>query len=151
MQEYYSIVFLVLMFAQEHLKGMLATLLCFLVVTTNTWATIYLESLGYTYYEAYMFYEAIVFSFSMFILNHKIGVVLCLVSFVSFVLNTGGYLLPNTAFYRWYYSNYGLLNTLLLEMLVFACITSSKIKPALVGIANRLIKGKNDVVHNTTR
>ena len=146
MQEYYSIMFLVLMFAQEHMKGVLATLVCFIVVTTNTWVTIYIESLGYTYYEAYMFYEAIVFSFSIFILNHKIGVVLCIVSFIAFTLNTGGYLLPETKFYRWYYEHYKLVNGLLLESLIVVCITSSKIRPVLNKLNDKLLnlKGKSE-------
>ena len=131
MEEYYSILFLILMCLQEHVKGFLATVLCFIMITASSYVTVYLESQGYSYYEAYIIYETIVFFFAMGLINHRIGLVLCIVSFTSCMVNAGGVFIPESKFYQWYYFNYNLLSVLMLEILVAVCIASSKIKPII--------------------
>lgn len=140
MEEYYSILFLILMCLQEHVKGFLATVLCFIMITASSYVTVYLESQGYSYYEAYIIYETIVFFFAMGLINHRIGLVLCIVSFTSCIVNAGGVFIPESKFYQWYSLNHNIVSVILLEVLVWVCITSSKIKPIIVRGTLRLKK-----------
>lgn len=129
MEDYYSIVFFLLIFVQDHFKGMFSTLLCFLTVKLNVTVTLYLQSIGCSYYEAYMFYEAIVFAVSIFLLGCKLGVILCVISVTAFFFNFIGYLTPNGSFYQGYYSSYNLIQIILFEVLVWGCLINSRLKP----------------------
>lgn len=143
MEGYYSILFLILMCLQEHVKGFLATVLCFIMITVNSYVAFYLESIGYSYYEAYIIYETIVFFFALGLINHRIGLVLCIVSFSSCMINAGGLFMPETRFYQWYSWNYNLVSVFMMEILVWVCITSSKIKPIIVR-GNIVVKNQLD-------
>jgi len=131
MEDYYSVVFFLLIFLQDHFKGFLTTLTCFVMVKTNLAVTAYLQMIGCTYYEAMMFYEAIVFAFSIFLIGCRLGVMLCVVSTISFTLNFIGYLSPNGLFYQWYYTSYNTINIVMFEILVWACLINSRLKPYL--------------------
>lgn len=145
MEEYYSILFLILMCLQEHVKGFLATVLCFIMITASSYVTVYFESHGYSYYEAYIIYETIVFFFAMGLINHRIGLVLCIVSFTSCMINAGGVFIPESKFYQWYSLNYNIVSVLLLEVLVWVCITSSKIKP-IIARGTLIVKNRLDKI-----
>ena len=129
MEDYYSVVFFLLIFIQDHIKGLFSTVICFATVKLNIIATLYLQKIGCSYYEAMMFYEAIVFAVSIFLLGCRLGVILCVTSGTAFFINFIGYLTPNGVFYQWYYSSYGVLQIILFEVLVWGCLINSRLKP----------------------
>lgn len=129
MEEYYSFVFFLLIFLQDHLKGFLSTIVCFLMVKLNTIGAAYLQMLGCSYYEAYMFYEAIVFAVSIFLLGCRLGVILCIVSAISFFVNAVGAFMYDTDFYQWYYQSYSIINIAMFELLVWVCLINSRLNP----------------------
>lgn len=146
MEDYYSTVFFLLLFLQDQFKGFMTTLVCFVMVKASTLGVVYLQMIGCTYYEACMFYEAIVFSCSIFLLGCRVGGVLCIVSGVAFFFNFIGYLAPNGDFYKWYYSSYSTVNVILFEVLVWTCLINSRVKPYLLKI--NMSRRTPDVVDN---
>ena len=129
MEDYYSVVFFLLIFMQDHLKGFLCTVTCFMMVKLNAFFAANMQFIGFTYYESYMFYEALVFAVSIFLLGSRLGVILCVTSVTAFFINFIGYLTPNGIFYQWYYSSYGVLQIILFEVLVWGCLINSRLKP----------------------
>ncbi len=130
--DYYDVVFFVVIFLQEHVKDFLSTLMCFLMSYLSMLVVPYLMiTYGYDFYMAAMFYEALFFFLSVFLVGSKVGVILCITTGAGFFVNFIGYLVPNGDFYQWYRSSYGALNLILFEVLVWACIANSRLKPLI--------------------
>ena len=129
-ENYYSALFFIFIFIQEHVKDSLSTVMCFLMSYLSVDTIFILTSqYGYDFYSAAMFYEAMFFSVSIFLLGSKVGVILCITTFFGFMVNFIGYVVPNGDFYSWYKTSYGTLNVILFEILVWACIVNSRLKP----------------------
>lgn len=130
MEDYYASIFFLLIFLQDQFKGFLTTIVCLIITKVNILGVVYLQDLGFTFYESCMFYEALVFMLSIYLIGCRIGVILCLVSVFSFFLNFIGYLIQeHNNFYIWYYQSYGILNIILFEVLVWGCLINSRLKP----------------------
>lgn len=134
--DYYNIVFFVGMLLQEHFKDFVSTLLCFLMSVIGVPSLDYIQSLGFGYWEAGMFFEAGFFCLSIFLIGTKIGWILFTVTTISFFVNFIGYLVPAGEFYTWYADHYGAINIILFEILVWACIVNSRLKPYLEKLNN---------------
>ncbi len=129
---YYDIVFFVVIFLQEQIKDFISTVVCFFMSFLSLYVITYgMITYGYDFYMAAMFYEALFFFLSVFLIGSKVGVILCITTGVGFFVNFIGYLVPNGDFYQWYRSSYGALNLILFEVLVWACIANSRLKPLI--------------------
>ncbi len=129
---YYDIVFFVVIFLQEQIKDFISTVVCFFMSFLSLYVITYgMITYGYDFYMAAMFYEALFFFLSVFLVGSKVGVILCITTGVGFFVNFIGYLVPNGDFYQWYRSSYGTLNLILFEVLVWACIANSRLKPLI--------------------
>ncbi len=141
---YYEIIFFVLLFAQEHFKDFVSTICCLLMSYLSESVPLYfMVNYDCTYYEAVMFYEAIVYCFSIMILGSRIGVMLCWVSSISFFVNAVGCFMPLHSFYVYYKETYVFWNVLMFEILVWTCLINSKWKPHIVKF-DKSIKQKID-------
>ena len=147
MEDYYASIFFLLIFLQDQFKGFITTVVCLIMAKSSAFGIAYLQSVGCSFYEACMFYEAIVFSVSIFLIGCRVGVILCVVSVISFFLNFVGYLLPEQgSFYQWYYHGYGFLNIILFEVLVWTCLINSRVKPYILKI--NMSRRTSNVVDN---
>lgn len=118
------------MFIQDHVKDFLSTVMCFLMSYLSIDAIVIFSTVyGYDFYSSAMFYEAIFFFLSVFLIGSKVGVILCITTFTGFFINFIGYMTPTGDFYIWYKDSYGLLNVIMFEILVWACIVNSRLKP----------------------
>lgn len=128
---YYNCVLFIVMFLQEQVKDFLSTVVCFLMSLLGAFCITYINSYGFTFYEAAMLYEALVASSCIVLglISCKTGLIVFTVSCVSFFVNFVGYWLPNGEFYFWYKSSYGYINIILFEVLVWSCIANSRLKP----------------------
>lgn len=143
---YYNTVLFIIIFLQEQVKDFVSTVVCFFMSVFGALCIKHLQAIGCTFYEATMFYEAIVmFSCILFwIIKSRIGFIVFIVSIISFFINFIGYLTPNGQFYTWYYSCYGYLNIIMFEILVWVCIINSRLKPYI----NRFISYIDDIINN---
>lgn len=128
--DYYDVVFFAVIFLQEHIKDFISTVVCFLMSYTSMLLIPFIMiNYGYDFYSSAMFYEAIFFFLSVFLIGSKVGVILCITTFTGFFINFIGYMTPTGDFYIWYKDSYGLLNVIMFEILVWACIVNSRLKP----------------------
>lgn len=134
--DYYDCVFFVGIFLQEHIKDSLTTVMCFLMSYLGIPAIDYLQYLGCGFWEAGMYFEGLFFCISIFLIGTKIGWILFTVTTISFFVNFIGYLVPAGEFYMWYAEHYGVINIILFEILVWACIVNSRLKPYLEKLNN---------------
>jgi len=141
---YYEVVFFVLIFAQEHIKDFISTVSClFMSFLSETVPLYFMTEYNCTYYEAVMFFEALVFFFSVLIIGSRIGVMLAVVSCISFFVNFVGYWIPLHEFYIYYQETYVFWNVLFFEILVWTCLINSRFAPHIKKM-DVLIKTKVD-------
>lgn len=137
-ENYYSIMLFSVIFLQEHFKDLLSTVVCFLMSYLSIITIEYFTGFGYDFYSSAMFYEAIFFSLSVFLLGSKVGVILFITTFVGFMFNFVGYIIPKEDFYLWYKDSYGLINIVMFEVLIWGCIANSRLKPHLIRMNNTI-------------
>lgn len=137
-ENYYSVILFSVIFLQEHIKDLLSTVACFLMSYLSLITIKYFMTLGYDFYTSAMFYEALFFSASIFLLGSKVGVILYITTFTGFMFNFVGSIMPEGDFYFWYKDSYGLLNIILFEVLIWGCIANSRLKPYLIKMNNNI-------------
>lgn len=141
---YYEVVFFVLIFAQEHVKDFISTLSCLLMSFLSEAIPLYfITEYNCSYYEAVMFFEAMVFFFSVLIIGSSIGVMLAITSCISFFVNFIGYWIPFHEFYVYYRDTYIFWNILVFEILVWCCLLNSRFAPNIKKM-DSLLKNKID-------
>ena len=141
---YYEVVFFVLIFAQEHVKDFISTLSCLLMSFLSEAIPLYfITKYNCSYYEAVMFFEALVFFFSVLIIGSSIGVMLAITSCISFFVNFIGYWIPLHEFYVYYRDTYIFWNILVFEILVWCCLLNSRFAPSIKKM-DTFVKNKVD-------
>lgn len=137
---YYDCVLFIGILLQEQFKDFVSTVLCFLMSYSNQIIIPSLQAYFYTidpstpvydFYLSAIIYEMFFFSVGVLLINSKIGWVLMLVSFISAVVNMVGIFLTDSEFYTWYQKSYGVMNIIMFEVLVWACIVNSRLRPYL--------------------
>lgn len=136
--DYYNTVFFVALLLQEHIKDFLSTLVCFFMSSCGSLIINFYQTLGCTYWEAAMFFEASLFCVSIFLIGTRLGWFLFFITFTAFIINFVGYLTPSGGFYEWYKSSYGLINILMFEILFWACIVNSKLKTPIQNLNTKI-------------
>ena len=129
--DYYDVVFLIALFLQEHFKDFLSTLVCFFMSAFGKTVILLYQSWGLSYWESTMFFEATLFFLSIFLIGTRIGWILFFVTLTAFFVNFVGYWMPKGEFYVWYAEHYGVMNIIMFEVLVWACIVNSRLRPYL--------------------
>ena len=144
--DYYNCVLFLVLFLQEHVKDFISTLVCFLMSTLSVLLADLIIQQGFTFFEAVMLYEAgIAFSCVLLgLLGCRIGLILFTVSCTAFFINFVGYCIPDGELYQLYKQSYGYLNVILFEILVWACIVNSRLKPYIEEYITKLTPSKEE-------
>ena len=141
---YYEVVFFVLIFAQEHIKYFISTVSCLIMsFLSGTVPLYFMTEYNCTYYEAVMFFEALIFFLSVLIIGSRIGVMLAVVSCIAFFINFIGYWVPLHEFYIYYQETYVFWNVLFFEILVWTCLINSRFSHSIKKM-DTFVKNKID-------
>lgn len=128
---YYEILFFVLLWVQDELKGFVATSFCLVMTLTNKLIIPPLSEYLGNFYEAALVVDFIFFCISFFIISTAIGWILMITMFVSIVFNIIPFIITSDTVYNFYIKLYPVVNVLLFEVLVWACVTTTVIYPYL--------------------
>ena len=132
MMPYYEILFFVLLLLQDEIKGVVVTSFCFVMALSNNYFTPILEMHeSINYFESFLIVDFVFFVFSFFIIYSTLGWIIMITMFFSIILNMLALIVPAGDYYNWYMKVYPFLNVVLFEVLVYICITKSKIYPWL--------------------
>jgi len=132
MVEYYTLLFIIFAFIQDEVKGVLSSLICFLMIYFIDPFYLYFQTLGFSFYEIMIFYDILFFTVALFFMGSRVGNTLLIVMSVSIILNIVGHLTPKSGFYEMFKNNYTLLNVILFEVLLYMSFTSTIVYPWLV-------------------
>ena len=127
--DYYDCVLFVVILLQEHVKDFLSTVVCFLMSYSSQIIIPILMQQGYDFYSSAILYESIFFCIGIFLIGSKVGWILVMVCFGGVLFNLVGVFLSGSEFYSNYQKSYGVFNIIMFEILVWACIANSRIKP----------------------
>jgi len=132
MVEYYTLLFIIFAFIQDEVKGVLSSLICFLMIYFIDSFYTYFEVLGFSFFEIMIFYDILFFTIALFFMGSRVGNTLLIVMSMSIILNIVGHLTPKSDFYELFKNNYTLLNVILFEVLLYVSFTSTIVYPWLV-------------------
>jgi len=128
---YYEILFFVLLLLQDEIKGVVVTSFCFVMTLSNSFIAPLLRNEYINFFESFLIVDFVFFVFSFFIIYSTLGWIIMITMFFSIILNMLALIVPAGDYYNWYMKVYPFLNVVLFEVLVYICITKSKIYPWL--------------------
>lgn len=127
---YYALIFFLLALIQDEIKGVISSILCFLMITLSGEFLELTDTYKIYFFESMLAYDTIFFLAGMFLLGSKAGNSLILVSVLSLTFNTVCMLFyPH--FKLTIQENYGLINLILFEILLYGQFTSTKLYPVI--------------------
>ena len=132
MSEYYTLLFILFAFIQDEVKGVLSSLICFLMIYFYQPFDDLMLSLGYGFFVRAMLFDAIFIVVSLFILGSRVGNTLFAVMCFSAIFNFVGYILPYGNMYSYFKDSYRFINVLMFEVLLYVSFTSTIVYPWLV-------------------
>lgn len=125
---YYALIFFFLALLQDEIKGVISSILCFLMIAFSKEFIRAGNEIGFTFFETVLAYDFIFFTIGIFLIGSKAGSFLIWISVISFLFNTLVWI-AYTDYKNIVDSYYGIANIILFEILLYGHFTSTRVYP----------------------
>lgn len=144
---YYTLIFLILAFLQDEVKGTLSSAVCCIMSLFSTFFIDEAYAMGMGFFETALAYDFLFFVVGVFLIGSRAGHILIGVSLISFLFNTLSWV-----FYSEYkpfiQDYYGTVNIILFEILLYGHVTTTKIYPWIKTKSKIVTEGVKGKINN---